>query len=109
MANSYEVNLISQKKFEPKELRKLGNKNLKIFWNDGHESLYPFRYLRQNCRCAMCVDEWSGELVLSKETVPQDLEGLKVEIVGQYALSFHFSDGHNTGIYVFDFLRKICP
>ena len=94
---------------QPKELRKLGNKDFKIVWADGHESVYSFRFLRQSCQCAHCVDEWSGKPVLVRESVPQDLEGLKVKIVGQYALAIQFSDGHSTGLYAFDHLRKICP
>lgn len=93
---------------QPKELRKIGNKELKIIWADAHESVYPFRVLRQNCQCAHCVDEWSGKPILARESVPPDLEGLKVNIVGQYALAIHFSDGHSTGLYAFDHLRKIC-
>ena len=100
---------IDTEKVEPKEIRKVGNKELKISWSDGHTSLYPFRWLRQNCQCAMCVDEWSRNQVLAQENVPENIEGLKVNIIGQYALGIDFSDGHRTGIYAFKFLRKICP
>jgi DUF971 family protein len=44
-----------------------------------------------------------------RESVDANLEGLKVSIVGQYALQITFSDGHSTGLYTFDFLKKICP
>jgi DUF971 family protein len=37
------------------------------------------------------------------------LKMLHVEPVGQYAIRIDWSDGHNTGIYSFDHLRKICP
>ena len=94
---------------QPKELKKLGNKELKIIWEDAHESRYLFRLLRQNCQCAHCVDEWSGKTILAREAVPQNLEGLKVNVVGLYALGINFSDGHNTGLYTYDHLRKICP
>jgi DUF971 family protein len=36
-----------------------------------------------------------------------EIESIKP--VGNYAISFAFSDGHGTGIYRFDFLREICP
>jgi len=32
-----------------------------------------------------------------------------VEAVGSYAIRIYWNDGHNTGIYSFDHLRKICP
>ena len=92
---------------QPKELRKIGNCAFKIVWEDGKVSEYPFQLLRQNCQCAHCIDEWTGKLILKKEDVPEDLQGLKVQIVGQYAIRIDFSDGHNTGLYTFDALRKL--
>jgi len=82
---------------------------LRITWEDGHVSSYSFRYLRQHCPCAACVDEWTSRRTLDPERVPLDLEGLKLEPVGSYALSFSFTDHHTTGIYSFDHLRAICP
>ncbi len=93
----------------PSGLKKFGDREFEIRWSDGHASLYSFRYLRQNCQCALCVDEWTARPILAKEAVPQDLKGAGANLVGQYALQFGFSDGHSTGIYTFDHLRKICP
>ncbi len=96
-------------KTTPTEIKKIGNGNLEITWEDGHVSLYDFRYLRQKCPCAGCIDEWTSKKLIKEDTIPLDLEGLKVEPVGGYALSFSFSDQHNTGIYHFSHLRDICP
>ena len=93
----------------PKEIRKQGGKSLKITWSDNHPSEYTFRLLRQNCQCAMCVDERSGAQILKKEEVPVALDGLQVNIVGNYALGITFGDGHSTGIFAFKHMRKICP
>ena len=93
----------------PSAIKKKGNHSLEMTWADGHVSLYSFRYLRQNCSCAGCVEEWTGNKILDKEAIPLDLTGLKAETTGNYALSFTFSDHHNTGIYHFDHLRAICP
>lgn len=109
MSNEYQVKKVQPQTVQPKEIRKIGQKELKIVWSDSHASLYAFRNLRQNCQCALCVDECTGSPVLDGESVPKNIEGLKVNIVGQYALSIDFSDGHCTGIYVFRFLREICP
>ncbi len=57
----------------------------------------------------MCVDEWSGKQILERDTLPKDLEGVKVNVVGNYALGMLFSDGHSTGLFTFKHLRKICP
>ncbi len=93
----------------PKEIRKIGTTDLKITWNDLHQSLYPFPYLRQNCRCAFCIDERSGKQILIKDNVNPNLEAFKVTPVGQYALRIDFSDGHNTGLYTLQHLRQLCP
>lgn len=94
---------------QPAGIKKSGTQALKISWTGGHESVYPFRLLRQNCQCALCVDEWSGKPLLARESVAQDLQGLAVNLVGQYALAIQFSDAHSTGIFTFKQLRALCP
>lgn len=79
-----------------------------ITWADGHVSRYPFRLLRQACPCAMCVHEWTGEKLLDPSRVPEDVYPKDAAAVGAYALRFHWSDGHQTGIYTFAFLRSLC-
>lgn len=93
----------------PVELKKIGQEQFKITWQDGHVSAYSFRYLRQNCACAGCRDEISGIRVLDPDSVPVDLKGLRADLVGNYALHFSFSDHHETGIYPFTLLRALCP
>lgn len=92
----------------PKNIEKVDDDELRIVWEDGHVSQYSFQLLRQNCPCAMCKDEWSGDTLLDPDSVPDDLKAGRAEIVGNYALSFAFSDGHTTGIYSFENLRKLC-
>jgi DUF971 family protein len=93
----------------PTGLKKVGDARLEITWADGHVSDYPAHYLRQHCPCAGCVDEWTGERRMAPGTIPVDLKMLSVEIVGQYALTFTWGDGHRTGIYSFKTLRALCP
>ncbi|MBX7148517.1 DUF971 domain-containing protein [bacterium] len=82
---------------------------LKIEWDDGHISTYPTRELRLACRCASCISEVTGQKILNDSMVPLDVRPVHVEPVGRYAVAIVFSDGHKTGIYTFDNLRKICP
>lgn len=93
----------------PTEIGRHGEHDLMISWEDGHESLYPARYLRLNCRCAACVDEVSGAPLLESGGVPEDVHPAKIELVGHYAIQPTFSDGHFSGIYSFEHLRAICP
>ena len=82
---------------------------LMIVWADGHESHYASPALRRECPCAQCRDEMTGARILLPIHVPDSLELRKVELVGQYALQFEWTDGHHTGIFSFDLLRETCP
>ncbi len=93
---------------EPKDMAWLDKGVLGIEWSDGHKGRYPVRGLRQNCPCAACVDEWSGERRLKPDDVPLLIMLQDIEPVGRYALQFTWSDGHDTGIYSFALLRRLC-
>lgn len=80
-----------------------------ITWDDGHDSMYPSRYLRVQCGCAQCVSEWTGERLIYEEMVPADIRAVSVAPVGNYAIQIFWTDNHTTGIYPFDRLRSICP
>ncbi len=92
----------------PRELRQLGPNKLGIIWSDEHQSIYSVRNLRLQCHCANCVDEWSRKSLIKEEQIPQDVRPTHIESVGRYAIRIDWSDGHNTGIYPFDHLRKSC-
>lgn len=87
----------------------VGPHELKITWHDGHLSAYNIPYLRSQCPCAGCVHEITGEKILNDGEIAADLFCTKAEPVGHYALAFHFSDGHATGIYAYEALRRFCP
>lgn len=86
---------------------------VKITWSDGAECDYPFSGLRAICPCVECK---GGHANMGG---PPDIEKLRtaqnasltlqnVIPVGSYALQFQWSDGHSTGIYTWDYLRKAC-
>jgi len=93
----------------PAEIGRANEHDVKITWKDGHESVYPARELRLRCPCAGCVDEVTGQGKLIATSLPPDVRPLKIEVVGRYALTIHWSDGHHTGIYAFESLRRWCP
>ncbi|MCB1025896.1 MAG: DUF971 domain-containing protein, partial [Acidobacteria bacterium] len=74
---------------------------------DGKESRYNAVELRRSCPCASCINEWTGEKMLKDESIPDAITISKTSIVGRYALNFQFSDGHETGIFSFRFLRDL--
>ena len=81
---------------------------VRITWADGHVSHFDLATVRGACGCATCHE-------LRKESKPvyiaasDSLEVLDAELVGSYGVSFHWSDGHRTGIYRFEDLRGGCP
>ncbi len=84
-------------------------KKLVVEWSDGHVTAFTAAELRGLCPCAMCVNELSGERMHDPRSVPADLEQSEARMVGHYALTMTFSDGHHTGIFTFPFLRSHDP
>lgn len=80
---------------------------LRISWEDGRASEYAPRFLRLLCPCAGCVDEMTGVRTLKDEMVPEGVYPEAIHYVGRYALQFMWSDGHSTGIYPFEYLRRL--
>ena len=93
----------------PKLVKRVSPKQTDITWNDGHTGSYPSWYLRENCPCAACVEEFTGVRKILPGSIPSALDRVSVEVVGNYGLRFGWSDNHDTGIYTFDYLRRICP
>ena len=94
--------------YSPKLITKNSLSELKIVWNDDKECIYNLRELRLNCQCAMCRHEMTGERLIKLENILENIYLLKVELVGNYALHFSWSDNHTTGIYSYEYLRKLC-
>ena len=92
---------------EPRQIIEDSDSEISIVWSDDAETKYNAAELRRNCPCASCVDEWTGKKILRDESVSDDLDFSHISIVGRYALNFHFSDGHETGIFTFKFLRDL--
>ena len=76
---------------------------LRILWDDDALSGYPFEYLRGWCPCAACQGH-GAERHFIKVDNPR-LTG--VSMVGNYALNPRWADGHETGIYTFEYLREL--
>ena len=80
---------------------------LVVAWSDGKETPLSCREMRINCPCAQCVDEVTGIRRLNPDSVAPDVWPQEINPVGRYALNFRWSDGHSSGIYTFDSLRKM--
>jgi len=95
--------------FQPRVIRRNDPTRIEIEWTDGRSSVYSPSLLRRICPCAQCVNEFTGKRMLDPASVPDDLTQSEVRLVGNYALAMRFSDGHETGIYPFRFLRENDP
>lgn len=94
--------------FDPLEIRPSDDGlRLQISWKDGVVSEIEPRVLRLLCPCAGCVDERSGVRMLTPGMIPGDIAPAAIHPVGRYALQFVWNDGHRTGIYPFEYLRRI--
>lgn len=92
---------------EPVQIVEETDSNISITWSDGTETKYNAAELRRACPCAGCIDEWTGAKLLKADDIGDDMTFDHISIVGRYALNFHFSDGHETGIFSFAYLRKL--
>jgi DUF971 family protein len=93
---------------EPREIMQEGDAALRLTWADGRVCRFMAPRLRRACPCAQCVNEWTGQRTLKPEAVTDELTISDLAIVGRYALNFRWSDGHETGIYSFRYLRELC-
>jgi DUF971 family protein len=88
---------------------------LEINWSDGQACRYPLSQLREACPCVECR---GGHERMGREFDPQNILVLtpkrsyqcdRIDLVGNYALMPTWDDGHHTGIYTWDYLRRLCP
>jgi DUF971 family protein len=95
------------------------DKGLTIEWHDGSRVFYPIAYLRRMSPSAdaRALREQMASNPLT--VLPNSMAGggvaagplraVDAELVGRYAIRIRFSDGHDTGIYSWRYLREITP
>jgi DUF971 family protein len=98
---------------DPEHIAISKSKGIKIDWKDGHTSDYGLTYLRDKGPCATCSGSHGTPPRAPEADKPFQmfkpaLKMLGVEPVGNYAIRINWSDGHNTGIYSYEYFRRIC-
>jgi DUF971 family protein len=94
---------------EPADIQQIGHE-LAIRWNDGTESYLGLEFLRRACPCAGCGGEPDVLGNISRPNVAYSDNSFELKgftLVGGYALQPQWADGHNTGIYSFQYLRRL--
>jgi DUF971 family protein len=86
---------------------------LTIEWSDGRVCRYSFAGLRAVCPCVLCrgghahMGGPADKLLLEKSR--DDALNLEAATpVGSYAVQFAWSDGHDSGIYTWEYLYEAC-
>ncbi|MEO7030145.1 MAG: DUF971 domain-containing protein [Acidobacteriaceae bacterium] len=97
---------------------KTGGTGMEIDWRDGHSSAWNFAWLRAACPCATCHEERDADGRAPGIAKPKPASLLpmyeaparpaEVTPVGKYAIRFKWSDGHQAGLYSWDYLRNVC-
>ena len=94
----------------PVDIQPIGEE-VAIKWDDGSESFIPVRKLRLACPCAGCKGEVDimGNLYKNPDIPlpPEAFVLLRIEAVGSYGLQPVWGDTHATGIYTFDYLKRL--
>jgi DUF971 family protein len=94
----------------PADFQLIG-RELAVRWDDGSESYIPLERLRQACPCAGCKGEVDimGNIFKNPEKplTAKALELARLGWVGAYAIQLAWADGHDAGIYSFEYLRRI--
>lgn len=97
---------------------KTGGTGMSIDWADGHASTWNFAWLRAACPCATCheereaADRAPGAAKLKPASLLPLYQApsrpVEVTPVGRYAIRFKWNDGHEAGLYSWDYLRNVC-
>ena len=94
----------------PLDIQAIGSE-LAIKWADGSESFVSLEKLRHSCPCAGCKGEVDilGNLHKGPDVPlrPHAFQLMRIANVGTYAIQPIWGDGHASGIYSFEILRRI--
>lgn len=78
---------------------------LVVSFDDGRTFEYTHEYLRVHSPSAEVKGHGPGQETL--QTGKEDVEIREIEPVGHYAVRLIFSDGHDTGLYTWTYLRDL--
>lgn len=91
----------------PVEIDVAKKSGVSLTWPDGTTSRFGLEELRLRCPCAECrTRRETSRPVWPLPSSPMPLEISDVELVGAYGMRITWNDGHNLGIYSWDFLRS---
>jgi DUF971 family protein len=96
-------------RLEPNNIQQIGDE-IAVQWNDGTESYCSLETLRCGCPCAACGGEPDVMGNISRPRIHYTEGSFKLvsfQIVGGYAWQPRWADGHDTGLYSFQYLKRL--
>jgi len=98
----------------PVAIERTKGDEIQIRWSDSRVSTWTPSELRNACPCATCKERKKAtehqQAASILQVIPlKEAQPLRIEVmqpVGNYAYNVRFSDGHSSGIFGFDLLRK---
>jgi DUF971 family protein len=81
------------------------SKTLELAYPDGQTFNLPAEFLRVHSPSAEVRGHGPGQEVLQTGKLHVGIS--RIEPVGHYGIKLHFDDGHNTGIYPWDYLHEL--
>jgi len=92
----------------PQKLEIENNDTLNITWDDNSVDKIKLVDLRKNCPCAVCTSQSAGsDEMIVRRYIDSQVQVASISPVGQYAINIIWKDGHNTGIYEYDYLKEL--
>jgi DUF971 family protein len=80
---------------------------LEVTWPDLRADRLAYQLLRNECPCATCRNEWTGEKMLDPKSIREDLKLVGMEPIGTYAVQLAWNDGHSSGLFTWETLRAL--
>jgi DUF971 family protein len=101
---------LSSRLMRPLDVQQIGNE-LALKWDDGTESFISLENLRRSCPCAGCKGEVDvmGNLYKNPDR-PLSADAfrlVRLTSVGGYAIQPVWADGHSSGLFSFDYLKRV--
>ncbi len=95
----------------PRSITKPARFLIKCEWSDGYQSVITLEKLREECPCAQCTADREQKAKIPVPPLKMFKNGMNelvaLKPVGNYAVKPEWSDGHDDGIYDWDYLRKV--
>ena len=92
---------------KPLSISKPAPNLLESKWQDGFHSVITLQSFRDNCPCAVCVDERGKHKANPNVIFLGKYDLKKLETMGNYAVGAVWGDKHDSGIYDWEYFRNV--